>query len=394
MIAFPDPWFSDHSRALPVSSGTTGPDGRTTRFTLDGDDHLEAHLATTCSLLLAGLRGLIPEPRIEAVLLGGGYGRGEGGVMHTEKGDRPYNDMEFYVCLRGNRHLNEQRHRLALEVLGEILTPRAGVDIEFKITSLATLRSAPVSMFTYDLIMGHRLLLGDPALVEGLEHHRNPEDIPAAESTRLLMNRCSGLLFAQERLRRAEFTAHDADYVQRNLAKAELAFGDALLTAHGRYHWSCPERHRRLKQLAPEPAPVWLEKVRNHHVNGVLFKLHPERSLASRDELQSRHTALVELGLNVWLWQEQRRLGQAFGSARDYALSSHDKCPETRPARNLLVNLKLAGPRALLRSDRWRHPRNHALSALSLLLWDPQVIPPAVFAHQVAAYKARWRQVN
>jgi hypothetical protein len=178
------------------------------------------------------------------------------------------------------------------------------------------------------------------------------------------------------------------------LAKAELAFGDALLAAHGRYHWSCPERHRRLKQLAPEPAPAWLEKVRNHHVNGVLFKLHPERSLASRDELQARHTVIVELGLNVWLWQEQRRLGQAFGSARDYALSSHDKCPETRPARNLLVNLKLAGPRALLRSDRWRHPRNHALSALSLLLWDPQVIPAAVFAHQVAAYKARWRQVN
>ena len=394
MIAFPDPWFSDHSCALPVSPGSTGPDGRPPRFTLDGDDHLEAHLAATCALILAGLRGLIPAQRLEAVLLGGGYGRGEGGVMQTEKGDRPYNDLEFYVCLRGNRHLNEQRHRLALEVLGEILTPRAGVEIEFKITSLATLAHAPVSMFTYDLAMGHRLLLGNPALVERLEHHRNAEDIPPAEATRLLMNRCSGLLFAQERLRRTEFTAQDADFVQRNLAKAELAFGDALLAAHGRYHWSCPERHRRLQQLTPEPAPGWLDEVRGHHVNGVLFKLHPERSLAARAELQTQHATIVALGLKVWLWQEQRRLGQAFATARDYALCPHDKCPETSPPRNVLVNLKLGGPGALLRGDCWRHPRSHALSALSLLLWEPEVIPSVSFAHQVAAYKTHWRQVN
>jgi hypothetical protein len=394
MIAFPDPWFSDHSRALPVSPGTTGPDGRAQRFTLDGDEHLEAHLAVTCALILAGLRGLIPAPRLEAVLLGGGYGRGEGGVLHTEKGDRPYNDLEFYVCLRGNRHLNEQRHRLALEVLGEILTPRAGVEIDFKITSLATLQHSPVSMFTYDLLMGHRLLLGDPALVEKLDHHRNAADIPPFESTRLLMNRCSGLLFALERLQRAEFTAHDADYVQRNQAKAELAFGDAVLAARGHYHWSCPERHRRLQQLPPDPSADWLEDVRGHHVNGVLFKLHPERTLASRSELLARHGAIVALGLKVWLWQEQRRLGRSYASARDYALCPHDKCPETSAAHNLLVNLKLGGPFALVRRGCWRHPRSHALSALSLLLWEPQLLPSETFSNQVAAYKARWRQVN
>jgi hypothetical protein len=395
MIAFPDPWFSDPARALPISTDSTGPDGRTTRFTLDGDDPLEAHLTATCQLILDGLRGLIPERRLEAVLLGGGYGRGEGGVLHTEKGDRPYNDLEFYVCLRGNRHLNEHRHRLALEVLGEILTPRAGVEIEFKITSLAALRRAPVSMFTYDLTLGHRLLLGDPALVEDLDHHRDAAAIPPAETTRLLMNRCAGLLFAQERLRRAEFTAHDADFVQRNVAKAELAFGDAVLTNYGGYHWSCPERHRRLQLLKPDGWLPWLDDVRRHHVNGVLFKLRPERSQASRSTLQALHAAIVSLGLKVWLWHEQRRLGHTFGSALDYALSPHDKCPEAHPARNLLVNLKHDGPAALLRRDCCRHPRSDALSALSLLLWEPQRISTAdTFSQHVAAYKARWQRVN
>ena len=43
--------------------------------------------------------------------------------------------------------------------------------------------------------------------------------------------------------------ADDADFVGRNLAKDQLAFGDVLLTAHGQYHWSCQERHRRLECL-------------------------------------------------------------------------------------------------------------------------------------------------
>jgi hypothetical protein len=116
--------------------------------------------------------------------------------------------------------------------------------------------------------------------------------------------------------------------------------------------------------------------------------------VASRDELQKRHAAIVELGLKVWLWQEQRRLEHTFASAQEYALCPHDKCPETNPSRNILVNIKLGGPRVLLRSDCWRHPRSHALCALSLLLWAPQVIPPSVFTRQVAAYKARWKQVN
>src|SRR5437660_1366005 len=84
------------------------------------------------------------------LLLGGGYGRGEGGVWRTPDGDRPYNDLEFYVCLRGSRHWNEQYYQRPIEILGEILTPQTGVHVEFKIISLAELARQRVSMFSYD----------------------------------------------------------------------------------------------------------------------------------------------------------------------------------------------------------------------------------------------------
>src|SRR6185437_1721005 len=75
---------------------------RLLRFTMDGSDALEKHLARICEKVLGGVRALISENKLEALVLGGGYGRGQGGVLKTNSGDAPYNDLEFYVFLRGN----------------------------------------------------------------------------------------------------------------------------------------------------------------------------------------------------------------------------------------------------------------------------------------------------
>jgi len=375
------------------------------RFTVGGSAALELHLAKICEQLTGGIRGLIPFDQLEAILLGGGYGRGEGGVFRTPAGDRAYNDLEFYVCIRGSRHLNELRYGHALHVLGEIMTPMAGVEVEFKITSLAELRTGRVTMFSYDLVAGHRWCYGDPAALESLAHHLTPEHIPLAEATRLMMNRCTGLLLAAERLQRPEFGPADADFVARNIAKAELALGDTVLTALGQYHWSAQERNRRLLALAPREMPAWLELVRRDHAAGLKFKFWPERSTAARAELQDRHAAVTALALPVWLWLEQRRLGLVASTASYYALSGVNKCPETSPWRNLLVNLRQGGLKHLTR----RHPRERVLCALPLLLWEYPPPPSSVewptlqrlvgvrskdFSALVAAYRRQWERVN
>ena len=227
------------------------------RFTLDGSAALESHLQNICEQVLAGVRRLIPADRLEGLLLGGGYGRGEGGVLRTPAGDLPYNDLEFYVFVRGQAVLAERQFRQPLHELGESLSPAAGLEVEFKVLTLDKLRNSPPSMFYYDLVMGHHWFAGDDTLLAGCEPHRDAAQIPLHEATRLLMNRCSGLLFAKARLAKPDFTADDADFVGRNLAKAQLAFGDVLLTAHGQYHWSCQERHRRLEQLDLTPLPSY-----------------------------------------------------------------------------------------------------------------------------------------
>jgi hypothetical protein len=353
------------------------------RFTIDGDAALERHLARTCARVSSGIRGLIPAQKLEAVVLGGGYGRGEGGVLRSGTGDRPYNDLEFYVALRGNHHVNEIRFHRRLEALGEILTHLADAEVEFKITSLSEIGSKPAGMFLYDLCAGHRVLWANPSvqIAERFARHLRPELIPKADATLLLMNRCTGLLLARSRLSREPFTASVADFAGRNIAKAQLAFGDALLAAEGCYHWSCRERNRRLAGMALSKSSPWLDALLRHHESGVEFKLHPVASASTRNELLDRHAEVTALALKCWLWLEARRLGRAFPTAMAYAADPRDKCPGTSRIRNVLLNLRAgvlrSGPRP------WRHPRQRILRALAILLWEPGAMDDPALAQRV-----------
>jgi hypothetical protein len=271
------------------------------RFTIDGSPGIERRLADTCARVAQGVRSIVPERQLEAIVLGGGYGRGEGGVLRAGPVEQPYNDLEFYVFLRGNYLWQRYRYQTALHALGESLSPEAGVMVEFKLDSLRRFQPSPVSMFSYDLVARHRVVFGEEPVFGGCGHHLRADMIPMAEATRLLFNRCSGLLLVRELLERTALSNEEADFTVRNLAKAKLALGDALLTAFGLYHWSSRERHRRLAKLRPASGSVlkvsaagegqvaeesaeltpkpetlpWLEEVQEHHAAGLEFKLHP-----------------------------------------------------------------------------------------------------------------------
>ena len=374
------------------------------RFTLDGSPELEQRLAKICDKVLEGVLR-ITDSRLEALVLGGGYGRGQGGVLRTANGDQPYNDLEFYVFLKGNSLLNQRRFANELVHLGDQLSTHAGLHVEFKLDSLDKLRASPISMFSYDLLAGHRRLYGEENIFSGCDHHLIAENIPLSEATRLLFNRCSGLLLSKELLRQEPINLEQSDFIARNVAKAQLALGDALLTAFKQYHWSLAERCARLAELECAEAATLLNDIRPHHAAGAEFKLHPHRSDQSAADLQQQHARISKLGLQLWLWIESRRLRLSFNSAHDYAFSSVAKCPESSRLRNCLLNARTFGPKAVLDELGRRYPRERLFNALSLLLWNGEVSDdPGVIRHLqkqlcsdawdwtgfVAAYKQIW----
>lgn len=379
------------------------------RFTLDGSDELEKHLRHVCEQVADGVRAIVPAARLEGVLLAGGYGRGEGGVLKDGDHDRAYNDMEFYVFIRGATLWNDRRYKRALHELGERLSPLAGLEVEFKIVSAAALRRALPTMFSYDFVTKHHWVLGDDSLLSGCDHHRDAEAVPASEATRLLFNRCSGLLFAAARLAKTTFTEDDADFVGRNIAKAQLGIGDALLASEGCYHWSCLKRHGLLCALLrrDHELATAFQGIAPNHEAGVVFKLRPQRATSSREELAAKHAEISGLARRAWLHLESLRLQRHFSDAADYAASPLDKCPEQPRWKNVLVNVRTFGPSVLRTAKAARYPRERLFTALSLLLWTDWDHPStlAILQNQlrteandidglVSAYEKLWHRFN
>jgi hypothetical protein len=378
----------------------------TSRFTIDGSDGLELELLGICDRARAAILAIVPPRKVHALVLGGGYGRGEGGVLKTPAGDKPYNDLEFYIIHAGSDLFAEKLYGAKIHHVGEELTRQAGIEVEFKLLSLDKLRKSPVTMFYHDLVAGHRQIYGSESWLAGCDQQRAAHRIPLYEATRLLMNRCSGLLYSQEKLSRAEFTAADADFVGRNLAKAKLALGDVFLAMRGQYHSSCRERHKRLRKLEAENALQGFESIVPLHAEGVEFKLHPIQSTQPAGALRAELESLKKISRQLWLALESRRLNHAFSDVIEYCFDVRDKCPETDSRRNRLINARRFGTREMLNS---RYPRERLFNTLPILLWEMDALTKpeklsfvqqqlrtceTEFSHLVRGYEAIWKIYN
>lgn len=372
------------------------------RFTIDGSDSLESFLSDHCAQIAQEVVNLVPPHLLQALILGGGYGRGEGGVLRTPEGDQPYNDLEFFLLVRGVPRINEKRFGKGIHDLERKMTLKMGIDVEFKISSLGHIAEGKTTMFAYDLVQGHRVLVGPESILESCGHHADAARIPLHEVTRLMMNRCSGLLFAKSRLMQEDFSQEDANFVLRNIRKAQLAMGDAILAMEGRYHWSCLQRRERLLQVHP-CFDAW-EEIQMQHSQGVNFKLHPRQAAESREILAGEHEKVVSLAWSVFALVEMKRLRQNFSHPSIY-FNSRDKCPETWFGKNALIRLRAFGWAGIRHGLLFRYPREALLHALVMLLWQNDAIDFSYLSKQlvcevsdwpqaVAAYQNLWNRYN
>lgn len=308
------------------------------RFFVDEEPELAARLSD----YLAGLAGDLERQKwkagVAALVLSGGYGRGEGGVFR-ESADSPpqlYNDVEFFLFLnpgadRGavaqwcSRHEREG-------------TAQLGVDVEFKCDDLGALSSGPPTMFWHDLLQGHHVVWGKMDFAaRARPEFRDPAMLPPEEATRLLFNRGSGLWFASCRLRKGE---EDRDgFIERNQMKARLALADAVLALAGKHHGLCQERGKRIRQGGFSTPPGW-EKLVAWHEEAVAFKLRPRHRRPGIRALEMAQRELVGSLLKVFLWVESQRLHRSFTEPAGYWKFRARLYPKTPPTRNVLLHLR------------------------------------------------------
>lgn len=304
------------------------------RLTIEGDSRAEAEVTTILREARDLLRDVVPERRLRALLLIGGYGRGEGGVELREGRLRPHNNLDFLFVTRGldaeERATLLQRAELAVDPLRR----RASIGIDLSAIDEWRLRCSPSLVMWCDMRHGHKTILGDSQFAPGLTQFR-VEAIPHSDVRDLLVNRGTLLVIndwlwrrhtAQLARRRRPWEStgkREAELLRttrRHRMKAIIGYGDALLFFHGLYHWSYVEKRRRMTSC-----PGASDEFRRAYDEALAFRQRPDYSLGAADAVagldaeRSRQHSLLPLLEQVHLNCESRRLGQELSGWENYA---------------------------------------------------------------------------
>lgn len=263
--------------------------------TAAADAVVDAHLAHVVARVHART------PDAVAVVLAGGFGRGEGTVCDAGDGrPRPVNDYDV-VVVGGDG--------AALRGLDGELSAELGIDFVDLWPRSDLTPSTPVSQFDFDLGEGATRLAGDPLVLERLPR-RAPAELDLDEGLFQLGNRAGGVLLGV--CGRTEGAAAPADdaFRERQRVKFLIAIADAWLMAHADYHPSYVIRRARFASLG---GGVFGPTVRDLVDGAFAAKLHGSATSAASADLAARHcaAALDELWTTLGLHREPARLTDA-----------------------------------------------------------------------------------
>lgn len=292
-----------------------------------------------------------------ALILGGGYGRGEGGVMEDPGGVGFSNDLDYFL-------FNENPADAALlawcREIERSETEILGIDVEIKTLRAGSIGDPSLSMMFADLVAGHVAVAGDADFLRTMSETLDFSRIKPEEATRLLWNRGSGMFFSRCRMGEGG----DKKFVIRNHAKLKLALGDAWLCLHGNYTSKCRKRGER---LAAAELPANLSHIKEWHREGVDFKFNPFAEGPTWAELEAESKKLIEAWGLVYLAAENERLKKRFAGFSDY-LAAPRLLPGSPASRNFALAIRDRLKRGGCLKPLGDYPRAGLMRALPCLL--------------------------
>ncbi len=321
---------------------------------------------------------VIPPKNIKAIILGGGYGRGEGGILHENGEDFLFNDYDLFVITPNiPRKLSKEIDRKLLKV-HKLLTKEIGIDVDFgPCKSVNFLKKAPFWLVYYELKYGHKVIYGDKRVLNYLPSW-DGSNIDLEEGLKLMLNR--GVALMQSRQSLLHFDTDSIEYVCRNNYKAIMAMGDALIMSEGLYNYSYLKRRMiiaNLKISVNKNLLIETNLVKDYE-SAIDFKMNPQYPFSTQEELWNWTTLLIDKFQVIFYHLFQLYTGYEGNFAKneyeyfvDYKLffDKSVKCV----AKNIYYWLKNRGYKNLLFRDLIRHPRVQLFKGLPFLLFNDRL---------------------
>jgi hypothetical protein len=294
------------------------------RFTAWGDEAVERFVGERVDRIVAAVAERMG-PDLEAVLLAGGFGRGEGSVLRRADGSfHVVNDFDFELVYRepfgppASKLWVHLRHRRGLQALAERFAREMDMkQVDLSLRAGHTLAAATPRLADYDLRHGHHLLWGASDPCQRMPAYA-AADIPAHEGAWLLRNRGIGLLLARLYLDHGFLDAGATENFYVEINKAALAMGDALWIVERRYDVQYATRAAAFETLRGCGFGRF-DELAGAYRQAAEYKLRPVEAPYPSVSMPVLWARTASLYREFFLWFEQQRLGQPFGDLADYA---------------------------------------------------------------------------
>ncbi len=248
-----------------------------------------------------------------ALIIGGGYGRGEGGMVIRDGREMPYNDIDFVPVVRSKLKVPWD----ILNTISRSFASELTIHVDFsRPLTLDDIERWPSWLVWYDLLNGHIVIKGPSDILTKHAPSSLRQALPAIEGSKLLLNRGTGLLWSLRVIRGIE-DSPDEDFVRRNYYKCALALGDSLLIAYKRFTTAYRGRDillERLEQDEPGVAAFGLDSL---YKQALEFKFRPDH-LPAGDKTEGDINAIAKLWGTVFLDVETVSTGRQWSSLDEY----------------------------------------------------------------------------
>lgn len=181
---------------------------------------------------------------IRSMILAGGFGRGEGGVVRDNGQIIPVNDYDIVLVV------SKKLDRDKLDRIRKRLAKELGIWwVDISAYSLAQIKRLPYSMYSHDLKYGGHVFWGDETALDHVPE-MGLTRMPLKEGELLFFTRIWCFLgsFKQD-FYHQEMTGDEKFLMMNQISKAVCACIDANLILQGLYHVSYQERLRRFVEL-------------------------------------------------------------------------------------------------------------------------------------------------
>ncbi len=348
------------------------------RYTLRGKPEVEQRIASDMEKIVEHLRGEFSGDSLQAIVLLGGYGRGEGGALMEHGRPKPHNNYDLLVLIEKMPLSRRKAYFHRATTAGRTLAKIVDLGVDVNIRPVAFLDNAVHILINHDLRFGHHVLWGDLNILARMPEY-DKTDVPLSEGAALLRNRGNCLLENRMALEVGQnYREDERRKFIRHIFKATIGYGDAVLIAKGWYDTSYATKLERIINLDIQEVPR-AELLKAIYKEAAEFRFEPNYAKYMERDYTDWLMSVLSVLEPIHLWFEKQRLGV---EELTWQTQYHQVTAEgfgtlegpLKRVRDFLINFREFGALDALGDRGWwflRHPRDRMLAAFPALLYRP-----------------------